>query len=152
MDGRFVFCAARVFRRGGWQSARKGLRSVVVVGARSGSEAPKGRFPLCLSSCGASLNLTASVRYGAIEYLRCAKYFAFRRGARLRCIASGYVSVLATKHQRKRQAPNKKRASVENCKFRFPLTAKAIRKTTLRSGVDTPRSNNSNGASQSATQ
>ena len=41
------------------------------------------------------------------QYMSSAKYFAFRQGARLRGVASGYISVLATKHQRKRRAPNK---------------------------------------------
>ena len=43
---RKILRALRMFRRGGWQSARKGLRSRC-YGARSVCSAPKGLFPLC---------------------------------------------------------------------------------------------------------
>ena len=90
------------------------------VGARSGSEAQKVN-----ADCEAPWERGVSTPLRRVfvfvinrthnlkQHSHPAKYFAFRQGARLRGVASGYISVLATKHQRKRQSGIKKKADVD---------------------------------------
>ena len=62
---------------------------------------------------GASQSFAGGLPSAPTEHSQRAKYFAFRRGARLRCIASGYVNRSCDEASTQKTSAPKRKANVE---------------------------------------